>query len=476
MVPNGIEKVIRACMGRGGKTEASYEARLENYLILCAGLARLFNYQKWKNQQNVKVKPQNQPQQPVVTPYSYKGTAFEDGVTLTISTKAKQGAQWNFIDLFGSSDTELIKSLVDDLLRWELLTEVKNAVWIGRKSPRVLALNVCFGYRSVVRYLKTKKGIDRAKKIKVKRLCKSEHPLFQRMIDTYAGRLTVPSLKEVERIARKMCAEGATNKEGRKYVWAYQESDFEYREKVIKLANGVSKTLVYRVLKNKRIVNIQSAISAYRTFLADGFWLTGADKEDRFYTPFTSMPKWIRALFLLDGKPLVENDYTALHPRIIGQLVQIEAGCYVDFLHGDAHAELGKLLGISRGEAKPINLAYWNSRLDTDASGKLFTTASVDNKENFAKLDSAIRESYPSFWSWLVTVKKDWHKNMSKLLLKHERLIMDRLIELLDPSEPFIYCFDCLYLTSKIDALKDKAFEEYFAHQRSTLAQSALAA
>jgi hypothetical protein len=86
----------------------------------------------------------------------------------------------------------------------------------------------------------------------------------------------------------------------------------------------------------------------------------------------------------IDGEKIEEVDACSLHPRIVGKVFEQLSGLKrPDFLLGDVHTNLSKILGVDRKQAKLINLSYWNSKISFDKDLKRYVKiSSKANKIN----------------------------------------------------------------------------------------------
>lgn len=263
------------------------------------------------------------------------------------------------------------------------------------------------------------------------------NPIYKKLIDTIT-RYSFPTIEYVEQIARQMVKNKAMNKKGKRYVMEYKDGDYYLKY------NKKTKTYT-RWKSNENICSIQDCIDIYRRFLSNGFCFTYINNHTRYYTSYSLLPSWIRELILIDGKAVIENDYTALHNRILNKLFEDYNLPTIIYLTGDSHTQLANLFFVTRQEAKTIGLSYWNSRIVDNK-----TIASKSNKSIFEFMDIMLQTYYPKHWDKLVEWKKKDHRNMSVMLMREERKLMDVVVANYVGDEPYIYCYDCIYTTKNI--------------------------
>lgn len=256
-------------------------------------------------------------------------------------------------------------------------------------------------------------------------------------------RLTFPTLEEVRK--KFISLLGTKSKKDKLYVLKYEDGDWIYKNNI--------------KIKNCKKVCIEEEINNYENFLnrtKNNF--NHREDDNRYFTDLTNLNHVIRDMILLDGKKLIENDFTAMHNRIIPMLACV----YCELLTEDSHEKLGKLLGVSRQEAKQIGLSYWNSELIW-INGELWTKGG----ELFRKMDNFLKTEYRGIWDFLVETKKDNHSNMSRLLFMEERRIMEKVRTEFLQDKDFIYCFDCYYTTvnikNQMESILNEEINELFS-------------
>ena len=293
--------------------------------------------------------------------------------------------------------------------------------------------------------------------------------LSDRTIQSY----TFPTTERLQEVAEKMVKNKDKDKYGRIYSfgipseWMSEENGTTVTKKK---ANGETFTYTVhgKLKENCPYVDISIHIYNYLLMMNGSKTLRKRKKYydgvgnvyyDRFYTFLSMIPKWIRQEILIDGEEIIEIDAQALHPRCIGKLFEDATSVErPDFLIGDSHSKIAEILGVTRNEAKLINLSYWNSSILNDK-----TTASKKNSVVFEKMDSMIKETTPKLFEYLKIVKcytkslkgkKSSHSNMSVLLMDMETRIMQEVFDGIGGTT-FLYCYDSIAVkSSKYEFIK----------------------
>ena len=272
----------------------------------------------------------------------------------------------------------------------------------------------------------------------------------------------------MENTAKKMVSDGDTDNHDRWYVWempedAYSEDNGKVVTKKNKKGQKITYTITGKLKKGCPYTDITLHLKQYELFLQDGMFLkphrTYGEYQDRYYYGLAMLPKWIRAMILIDGEPIVEVDATALHNRLVGMLYARMTGHAIpEFLIGDSHRKIATMMNVTRKEAKQIGLSYWNSNMLCEPDQEA-TLASIHNKELFAKMDTYLIENHYTLFEWLIDIKckipsikggKKTHSNLSAMLTHNEVMMMDTFIQRELSNEPLIYCYDCVYVRESI--------------------------
>ena len=103
---------------------------------------------------------------------------------------------------------------------------------------------------------------------------------------------------------------------------------------------------------------MQDNISLFGYLTADGLMIphpSGPAAGGRVVDSLTLMPSWIRNLILIDGQPIVEVDYSCMHPNIAMTLF----GGTRQFIN---HQDVANSLGIPIEIVKRHHLSFFNKR------------------------------------------------------------------------------------------------------------------
>lgn len=293
------------------------------------------------------------------------------------------------------------------------------------------------------------------------------------MSDEVIQSMTFPTEEHLLEVAKTMVDNKIKDKYGREYVWSIPEEwmSEDNGNIVTKKKKSGSGTYTYvirgKIKENCPYVDISKHIWNY-VLVMEGdklmkqrnvFEENGEKFYDRFYSTLSLLPKWIRNEIKLNEEDIVEVDAMALHPQILGNLFTLYSGLKVpDFLIGDSHSKIAKLLNINRSEAKLLNLSYWNSKIT-----KTETIASKKNKVLFNFMDNFLKEYHNELFDFLKEIKlnrnaikgRRRHSNMSVMLIDKEVRIMQDVINDIQ-GVPFIYVYDAIYVPkSKENDIKE---------------------
>lgn len=487
LIPSGMNLIIETCLNKEdiqlstkrGKPHTRNFLTYERLLILSSFISRTLSrelktthqYSMTSNdisEQTPSTPANHQDHQYSITPndiigvnqqsptnlptHQYSMTSNDNGITFNgVSSPISMAT---FSKVLMLSKPKEVQWYVDFLIKYDLIKVVKDEVsfidWDKRaleggyvsKSARHFDFSTQFNRRLIQHELTSEKIIEQLKAKRRERLIENfKNPRFTKLLHDLPRRYSFPALESVEEVAKKMVERGEKNSKGKLYVWEYAESDFELVKRTFITKKGKS-TFTTKIKTNDAVVCIQEGIAIYARFLHEGLYFKDAGLHTRYYTSLSLIPSWIRKLILIDNQPVVENDFCALHNRLINRL----SGGVCPELTGDSHTKLMITLGLeSRQEAKQIGLSYWNSRI---MCGK--TVASKANTKAFERMDDFLQSKYPEIWGMLLITKAVTHTEMSKILIAQERALLEEVIERFVGDEPFIQCYDCVYTTKSI--------------------------
>lgn len=423
------------------------------------------------------------------TEYQYRGTQKNDESVPYVFFNMNSNSENSLVKKMGMSKSN-VKKMIDFFIKYGFLTKIKDyKSYIDWKNPddnkqknaRRFVVSDQFYRKSIKYYFQfedvansIKKSFERMNHL----LSEEEYDLeFEKNLlnDDLIKRISFPSEGEVKKLADEMVKSKMVDKYGREYVYEIPKEWYhEDNGKIVTKKNSKGKEYSYRITNKLKegcpYVNINHHINYYvqtlygeknikkrvKTKDEEGFEYHG-----RFYYYINMLPKWIRNLIKIDNEELIEIDAQSLHPRIIGKIFNTLGFDIPDFLVGDSHNKIAKMLQIERNEAKLINLSYWNSKI---SKGK--TIASKKNKKVFAKMDEFLKNEYPYLVAMLRYFKNNQkpikgkysHCNISLMLIHIEVEMMEKIIKIF--NKPCLYVFDCLYVKKSDYTECKKIFDE----------------
>ena len=164
------------------------------------------------------------------------------------------------------------------------------------------------------------------------------------------NRVQWPSEELVNETLSQAVKNNHTNRDRQRLVWLGKHSQNEYPRAKFIYAEDYFNSFRY-LRDNMKIPTIKEE------------WLQGGVLQFRIATCFTLMPKLLRNLITIGGEPIVESDYSALHPNIVQMHYR---GTNIEQItHEGVAAYLTLKLGreITRDEAKDEHLSFFNKEI-----------------------------------------------------------------------------------------------------------------
>lgn len=235
------------------------------------------------------------------------------------------------------------------------------------------------------------------------------NPICKNLIKVY-GTIELPTIEEILIEGKRLVKEKATTKKG----------------KIITFLNKHKKD--YFKDSDKRSF-VEESIEIFEYLTDNGLMVPriGSDKSGgRVYDSFTLMPSWIRKMVKMNGKRIVEADYSALHPNIAMSLY----GGEKEYL---THKKIAEELKIEEGEAKIEHLSFFNK---TEKDMYKSNLINYYTKHELKMIRNILEEKRTSEFE---------HKITSMRMFKKEVDIMTNVIEELNKSGIYvIYVYDAL--------------------------------
>ncbi len=180
---------------------------------------------------------------------------------------------------------------------------------------------------------------------------------------------------------------------------------------------------------------VEDNIKIFEYLTNRGFMIPSVCNErsgGRIVDSFTLMPSWIRGEITIDGKKLVECDYTALHPN----LAMKEYEGTESFL---THPNVGERAKIHKNIVKIEHLSFFNKTWNDMRLSPLFNFYSIHQPNMLQRI--------------YLDKKENGHKITSMKLFKMEVDIMTDVIQYLNSKGVYVlYVYDALLCEEKDQA------------------------
>ena len=223
------------------------------------------------------------------------------------------------------------------------------------------------------------------------------------MIHVYA-KLEKPTLEQVKEEAKRLVAEGYRTNKGRKLVFENKRSKQYHKE------------------RNNAVV--EDHIEMFQYLTSNGYMIpVESDKAGgRVADSLTLMPGWIRNLFKIDGKPLMDPDFVCLHPNLTMTIY----GGKTEYI---THDKVADTLGVDRQVAKVEHLSFFNKSWDQMMKSPLF--------DYYISTEANVMQK-------LFEEKRDGIMTHNKLF-RMESTLMANVIERLNEMDIYVvYVYDAL--------------------------------
>lgn len=265
---------------------------------------------------------------------------------------------------------------------------------------------------SLVEYIIKDKGIiQKRNKFFYSQLKKAvDNIIGNNLIDLYS-KIELPSHDEINLEAKRLTKLKYRTKKGKALTFLNKHPKSYYKD-----ANSRS--------------FVEQNIKLFDYLTKRGFMIPIIGKEKsggRVVDSFTLMPSWIRRLVKIDGKPILEVDYSALHPNIAMSIY----GGSKKYL---THSIVAKESNLNINEVKIQHLSYFNERVSGMRRSPLY---SYYNGSEALMNESIIREKQTS-------LKR--HNITSMRMFAKEVEIMTECIEQLNSKGIYVgYVYDALF-------------------------------
>ena len=264
----------------------------------------------------------------------------------------------------------------------------------------------------LVEYVIKDKGIlEKRNKFFYSQLKKAhDNPIANNLISLYS-KIELPSRAEIILEAKRLTKIKHRNKKGKMLTFLNKHPKSYYKD-----ASARS--------------FIEQDIKLFDYLTKRGFMIPiiGTEKSGgRVVDSFTLMPSWIRRLVKIDGKSIVEVDYSALHPNIAMSLY----GGSRKYL---THLQVAENSNIDLSNVKIAHLSYFNERVQGMKRSPLY---SYYSESEMAMNEAIIKEKQTSLKG---------HRITSMRMFAKEVEIMTECIKQLNYQGIYVgYIYDALF-------------------------------
>ncbi len=244
-----------------------------------------------------------------------------------------------------------------------------------------------------------------------------QNPIAKNLILMYPN-VELPTLAEVKKEAKRLVKAGYVTKKGKLLTFLNKHPNTYFK-------NHEQRSFV------------EDAIEIYDYLVIKNGLMIPQPSEDnaggRVYDSLNLLPTWIRSLVKYKGEPIVELDYSCLHPNIACSLY----GGNSEYLK---HIDLVEELGLSVEKVKKEHLSFFNKKVVQMKQSPLF--------EYYNKLEPCMMQNIinDKIYNSEYKHKRDKHKITSKRMFNLEVKIMTEVINKINTlGIHAIYVFDALY-------------------------------
>ncbi|PKB18345.1 hypothetical protein [Flavobacterium sp. 5] len=266
-----------------------------------------------------------------------------------------------------NADNTYIYTKIIDVLKAGTSTgafiEVDDSYQAGIHSKR-FRLTDTYLKAGLVEYIIKDTGIIRNRnKLYYQQLHKAmTNPICSNLIAMYP-KIDLPTSTELLVIGKKLVKKGLTTKKG----------------KILTMRNKHIND--YWIDADNRSF-VEDNIKLFEFLTGRGFMIPSAgdmSSGGRVVDSFTLMPSWIREQITIDGKKLIECDYSALHPNIAISLYDGKASYLT-------HESVAESAGIDIKEVKILHLSFFNMNWNQMRNSPLFDYYSKNESDMLARI------------------------------------------------------------------------------------------
>jgi hypothetical protein len=257
-----------------------------------------------------------------------------------------------------------------------------------------------------------------------------KNPICENLIRFYQD-ISLPNISQIKKEAERLIALGYVTKKGKRLTKLNKHARSYYKNQ-------------------EKLSFVEDAIEIFEYLTDNGLLIPtvgGEASGGRVVDSFTLMPSWIRNLVLVNGKPLVECDYSCLHPNIA---IALYDGSTTYLTHDD----LGLDLNIDIDTVKKEHLSFFNKEVWQMKQSPLYP---YYQQNESIMLQNVISEKYNSPFK---------HKITSRKLFAKEVEVMTAVIQQLNSEGIFVgYVYDALFFypdyAERVKEVMDAVIQQY---------------
>jgi len=237
-----------------------------------------------------------------------------------------------------------------------------------------------------------------------------ENPISKNLMELYT-KITLPSIDEIKIEAKALIKNGFKTKKGKKLI-------------------SLNKRNREKINNRKSLSFVEDGISLFRFLTDNGLMIPKVGKETsggRVVDSFSLMPSWIRNLVKIDGEPIIECDYSCLHPNIAMHFY----GGLKEFL---THQDITDKIDLDIKVVKKEHLSFFNKHPEHMKNSPLYSHYLINEPKMMANI---ISQKYNS---------EHKHKTTSRKMFKKEVEIMTEVVKQLNRDGIYVgYIYDALF-------------------------------
>lgn len=336
----------------------------------------------------------------------------------------------DFLSLNPLTYKKVITALEEPLKKGAIL-ECDHISIIGKKNHFYRLTPPYLGKGIVSCDLKTKEAKNLLNKHYYRVLGEAKkNPICENLIRFYQD-ITLPTMNQIKKEADKLIASGYVTKKNKRLAKLNKHGRSYYKN-------------------HKELSFVEDAIEIFEYLTDNGLLIPtvgGEASGGRVVDSLDLMPSWIRNLVLVNGKTLVESDYSCLHPNIT---ITLYDGSTSYLTHGD----LGSELNIDVKTVKKEHLSFFNKEVWQMKQSPLYPYYQQNEPR---MLQNVISEKYNS---------QHKHKITSRRLFAKEVEVMTTVIQQLNKEGIFVgYVYDALFFhpdyAKRVKEVMDTVIQQY---------------